>query len=118
MEQETVKTNSEKKRVAIYHAVKRNEGFEKSAQIIFELVRDAAIKSPDKERHLYLDIDGYLQGKHKYMDEMLELQKDFILGFLFKSNWLKEVNLPIIKVQNPKPQQNDIPDGLLIQEEG
>jgi hypothetical protein len=51
------------------------------------------------------------------MDEMLELQKDFILGFVLKSNWLKEVNLPIFKVQNPNPQQNDIPDGLLIQDE-
>jgi hypothetical protein len=109
-----INENAENKSIAIYHVVYKNEGFEKSAKIIFKLVKDAQEKSPDKDRHLYLDIEGYLQGKHKHMDEMLELQKDFILEYLMQSNWIKEVSTPLFKVTNPNPQQNDIPKGLLI----
>jgi hypothetical protein len=44
---------------------------------------------------------------------MLELQKDFILGFLLP--YLAEAHLPLVQVRNPGRQREDLPEMLCIQ---
>jgi hypothetical protein len=46
------------KGIALYHAVYAHEGFEETATILSELVRNVQQKMPGKRRILYLDIDG------------------------------------------------------------
>jgi hypothetical protein len=45
---------------------------------------------------------------------MVELQKEFLLGFL--SPYLSEIYAPLVSVTNKKPQENDIPPTLIIQD--
>lgn len=97
--------------IAIYHVVYSREVFEKSANTLFELVRDAQLKSPNKKRVLYLDIEGHKNKNGGFDNDMLELQKDFIAGILMK--FLSEVHMPLGSLTNPK-QINEIPAGLNI----
>ncbi len=98
--------------IAIYHFVFKNENFEKSAQIIFDLVRKAQENSPNQKRILYLDIEGHKNKKGGFDNGMFELQRHFILGFLMP--YLSEVHMPLLVVKNTKIQRNDLPDELKI----
>ena len=46
---------------------------------------------------------------------MLELQKEFLLGFL--SSYLSEIHSPLGDTMNPMPQENDIPPALILRDE-
>lgn len=100
--------------VAIYHRVKKHEDFNKSARTILELVQTANLRAPNKDRCLYLDIDGHRNAAGGFDVDMFELQQDFVLGFLLP--FLKEAHMPIISVENTEDQRNDIPDRLEIKE--
>ena len=100
-----------KKAIALYHVVFKDENFEKSADIIYDLVKYSQIKAPNAERHLFLDIEGHKNKKGGYDQDMFELQKDFILGFLLK--YLTKASMPLIGAKNKK-QTNDIPEKLMI----
>lgn len=100
---------------AIYHRVFKQEKFEKAAADIFKLVRAAQEKFPNGPRHLYLDIDGHKNRKGGFDEDMYELQRHFILGFLFP--FLTEVHCPLYDVKNPNTQRNDLPDELDIYSE-
>ncbi|MBA1337167.1 MAG: hypothetical protein HPY66_3603 [Firmicutes bacterium] len=69
------------KAIVIYHNVFKNEGFEASVQIVFDLVKEAQKKSPNQKRVLYLDIEGHRNSKRGFDHDMFELQRHFILGF-------------------------------------
>jgi hypothetical protein len=98
---------------ALYHVVYAHEGFEEAATALFGLVRNAEQAQPGKRRVLHLDIEGHRNPQGGYDTEMLELQRDFVLGFL--SPFLAEAHLPLLgHVTNPRPQRNDIPDDLVI----
>ena len=99
-------------RIALYHRVLRRENFEKAAKDLFELLKTAQVKSPDKDRVLYVDIDGHRNSEGGYDHDMVELQRDFGVGFL--GQFFAEVHFPLIDFENPKPQCNDIPDKLEI----
>jgi hypothetical protein len=43
---------------------------------------------------------------------MLELQKEFLLGFL--SPYLSEIHCPLVDETNQKPQENDTPPTLIL----
>jgi hypothetical protein len=102
------------KGIAIYHVVYREEGFEQAARMLFELVRRAEQTHPGKPRMLFLDIEGHRNEKGGYDHDMLELQTDFILGFLMP--FLTEASMPLPgHVKNSKPQRSDLPDELNIQ---
>ncbi|HBV88085.1 MAG TPA: hypothetical protein DEF42_15860 [Desulfosporosinus sp.] len=101
------------KKVAIYHVVRRNENFEETANSIFQMVKDTERNFPSKQRVLYLDIEEHRNSPGGFDSDMLELQKDFIVGFLLP--YLSEVNMPLGSVKNPD-QNNDIPDELQINE--
>lgn len=99
--------------VAIYHRVYAREGFEKSAQILFDLVRKAQGIAPDKPRILYLDIDGHRNRAGGFDRDMAELQTEFLFTFL--GDFLTEVHVPLAHARSSKKQRNDIPDRLDIQ---
>lgn len=98
--------------VAIYHRVMRREGFEVTARILVELTRDAQYSHPNEPRVLYLDIDDHRNESGGFDVDMLELQKEFILGFLLP--FFAEVHIPLISVKNPNEQDNNVPDTLVI----
>ncbi len=98
--------------VALYHVIYKHEGFEESAQNLFKLVQNAQRRSPDKKRMLYLDIEGHRVEDGDFDAEMLELQKEFLLGFL--SAYLSEIHCPLVDGTNPKLQENDIPPTLIL----
>ncbi|WP_251178664.1 hypothetical protein [Adlercreutzia agrestimuris] len=98
--------------VAIYHRVMRREGFEETAKTLLQLVRDAQKKMPDEPRDLYLDIDDHRNEAGGFDSEMVELQREFVLGFLMP--FLNEAHMPLVSVSNPHEQSNEIPDKLVF----
>ena len=54
----TIRHTRNGKGIAIYHEVYEHENFDISAKIIFNPVKNEQMKFPNKERHLYLDIEG------------------------------------------------------------
>ncbi len=98
--------------MAIYHVIRKKEGFEKSANILYMLVKKAQEKCPNGKRMIYLDIEGHRNKKGGFDHDMFELQKHFILDFLMK--YISEVSMPLGRFINEKEQINDLPDKLNI----
>ena len=97
-------------KVAIYHAIFPEEDFETSASTLLKLVCSAQDNHPNRKRALYLDIDGHRNESGGFDDDMFELQRYFLLGFLMQ--YLTELHIPLMGVQNTKFQRNDIPSEL------
>lgn len=102
----------EEKGVAIYHRVLRRENFEKAAKDLVASVYAAEKKAPGKPRTLFLDIDGHRNEQGGFDADMLELQKEFGLGYLLQ--YLTEAHFPLISVKNTNKQRNDVPNILEI----
>jgi hypothetical protein len=71
--------------VALYHIVYKQEGFEESAQTLFNLIQQAQRLSPGKKRIPYLDIEGHRNSGNSdggFDNDMFELQDRFLLGVL------------------------------------
>lgn len=100
------------KAVAIYHRIMRRENFETAAKDIFHLLVETQKKEPDRPRSLYLNIDGHRNEAGGFDKDMMELQKEFLLGFL--APYFTELHLPLGTVINKKGQNNDIMDELEI----
>ena len=100
--------------IAIYHRVYEHEGFEQTAQTLFELVQRAEQRFPGRRRRLYIDIDGHRNSQGGFDSEMLEIQTAFLPQVL--SRHLCEFSTPLGHSANPKPQDNDIPPALVIQD--
>ena len=96
----------------IYHRVMKRENFEKAANDIYDLLVEAQKKYPDSPRVLYLDIDSHRNSENGFDKDMMELQKDFCLGFLLQ--FFEEINLPLGKFKNCNSQNNNIPERLEI----
>lgn len=103
------------KAVAIYHRVREDEGFTKSATKLLALVKKAQKARPGLPRVLYLDIEGHRNPKGGYDKDMLELQKEFVIGFL--ADFLSGFHLPLCGAKT-KTQSDDIPDEIIISEGG
>ncbi len=101
------------KNVCLYHRIMRRENFETAANDLFHLLQNAQAAYPDKARILYLDIDGHRNAKGGFDEDMLELQKEFGMGFLLP--YFTEIHFPLISLKNPKGQDNDIPEELVIE---
>jgi len=99
------------KAIAIYHKVFEYENFETSAKMLFDLVKNAQNKFPNKRRILYLDIEGHRNKKGGFDVDMFELQKEFLLDFLIE--YLYEANIPFGVVRNEN-QNNNLPVKLII----
>jgi hypothetical protein len=112
-ERERLQVDPDDRSAALYHVVYQHEGFEHAAQAIFKLVQMAQEHRPNQKRGLYLDIEGHRNDQGGFDSDMLELQKDFLLGFL--SPFLSEIRCPLFHATNPHEQDNDIPPMLIIQ---
>lgn len=88
------------KGVAIYHFVYKEEGFEESAQMLFDLVKEAQANKPNQKSLLYLDIDGHRNEKGGFDHDMYELQKHFVLEFLMP--YLSFISMPLLSTTNNK----------------
>ena len=100
----------EEKRVALYHRIMRRETFEVAAKALFQMLVLAQEMNPNQPRVLYVDIDGHCNAAGGFDSDMLELQKEFGLGFLLP--YFTEVHFPLCSAENTKGQNNDIPAGL------
>ena len=98
--------------MALYHVVYPHEGFEESARTLFSLVRKAQVAKPGARRRLFLDIEGHRNSDGTFDPDMLELQNDFLVGFL--APFLCEVHCPLVTLGNPRPQDDDIPHELIV----
>lgn len=83
----------ESKAVAIYHRIMRRENFETAAKDLFRLLAEAQKKEPGRKRVLYLDIDGHKNQAGGFDEDMFELQRHFIVEFLFP--YFSEVHIPL-----------------------
>ncbi|MFF2886987.1 HNH endonuclease [Paenibacillus sp. NPDC057967] len=100
------------KGLAIYHCVYEHENFETTVEILLKLLNRAQADSPNQKRVLYLDIEGHRNAVRGFDHDMLELQKDFMLGFFMK--FFTQVSMPLGKVENKNLQNNEIPEELNI----
>lgn len=86
----------------------RRENFEAAAKDLFRLLAETQKTHPDKARVLYLDIDGHRNEAGGFDADMLELQKDFCIGFLLP--YFTEIHMPLGSFGNAKGQENQVPD--------
>jgi hypothetical protein len=105
-------TIREEKVAALYHVVRAREDFDTAARHLVAVVREAETKMPGKERHLYLDIEGHRNSSGGFEEDMVELQQRFVLSFLMP--YLKSAHMPLATVENPRPQDNAVPEALDI----
>lgn len=98
--------------VALYHSVYENEGFNESAEALFKLVKHTIQQFKDKNRVLYLDIEGHRNKAGGFDHDMFELQQNFIAGFLMP--YLTEVHVPLFSLKNNQKQIDEIADELTI----
>jgi hypothetical protein len=99
--------------VALYHVVLPHEGFEDAARALFRLVRRAQDVTPGGRRTLYLDIEGHRQNDRRFDADMRELQQEFLLDVL--APFLTAAHCPLVTFRNPQPQDDDIPEDLIIE---
>jgi hypothetical protein len=99
--------------VALYHVVYADEDFDAAAHAVHRLIYEAQEQQPGQRRLLYLDIEGHRNAAGGYDAAMLELQQNFILGYLLP--YLAEAHLPLVQIRNPAPQREDLPETLSIQ---
>ena len=99
--------------VVLYHVMRADEGFEKTAEMIFDVVSESARKYPGRPRALFLDIEGHRLGRKNgpYDHDAFEIMNNYVVGFL--SPWLTEIHTPLIRARKTSPQRDDLPDHLL-----
>jgi hypothetical protein len=114
-EKRRARTDDEDDRdVALYHIIYPHEGFEESARALFGLVRRAQEVRPGKRRVLYLDIEGHRTSEGGFDADMRELQTDFLGSVL--APFVSAVHCPLGALRNPRPQNDDIPGELIIED--
>ncbi len=96
--------------IAISHRVLAHEDFDRTAQILLSLLRNAQQKFPGAKRCLYLEIDGHRNSEGGFDHDMLDLQSKFMTEFLLQ--FLTRAETPLAVLENPNPQKNQIPDEL------
>lgn len=98
--------------VAIYHVVFAHEDFDHTACTLLQLIHKAQHDYPGKKRVLYLDIEGHRSANGGFDDDMLELQSKFTTEFLLP--FLTRAIMPLVTLENPNPQKNEIPNELRV----
>lgn len=99
--------------VALNHVVRCDESFEQAAAALIDLALEAQRIKSGRRRLRDLDIEGHRNAQGGFDHDMLELQRDFVLGFLMP--FLSEAYLPLGSFTDPSPQQADIPGELTIE---
>ncbi|GAB5519586.1 MAG: hypothetical protein RhofKO_18370 [Rhodothermales bacterium] len=100
--------------VSVYHVVEPEDTFEKAAQDLFELVKEAHRQFPDWPRMLYLDIAGHVDAGGRFTEDFVEFQQEFMFSTM--AHFVTALDMPLTgPLLNPQPQRNDLPDTLGIQ---
>jgi hypothetical protein len=99
--------------VALYHVVLPHEGFEDAARALFRLVRRAQNVNPGVRCMLFLDIEGHRQPDGQFDADMRALQQEFLFDVL--APFLTEAHCPLVVLRNPHPQDDDLPEDLIIE---
>jgi hypothetical protein len=100
------------KSILLYHAVFEEEDFENSVDHIHKLIKNSQEMNPNQRRFFFLDIDGHRNENDGFDHDMFELQRYFLLGFLFP--YLTEIYMPLGSFKNKKAQKNDVPENIEI----
>jgi hypothetical protein len=98
--------------VSVYHVVGEGDNFERAAQDIFDLLKEAQVRFPEWPRVLYLDIAGHIDSQGRYEPDFVELQQEFLISAM--GRFFTALDMPLVSVINPDPQDNAIPDRLRI----
>lgn len=99
------------KGIALYHVMRADEDFETTADILFQIVRKAALEHPGKPRCLFFDVEGHRNAAGGYDADAYELYSSFIPGYL--GQFLTEI--PLIRGRARRDgQQEDVPNHLVI----
>lgn len=98
--------------IALYHVMKASDGFDETAQALFQLVRMAARQYRAQRRVLFLDVEGHRNPAGGFDNAAFEIINDFTLGTL--KQWLSEVHTPLLHAVTTQPQSEDVPDHLEI----
>jgi hypothetical protein len=98
--------------VDIYHIVGSDDTFVQAAQDIFALLKQANEQFPDWPRILYVDIIGHRKDNGHFEDDFIELQQEFLIGFM--GGFFTAIDMPLVSVYNPDEQRNDVPERLNI----
>jgi len=106
---------AERETAVIHHLVRSHETFETAVQHILQMVQAAQARSPGYVRHLYLDIEGHRNADGGFDADMLELQREFVLGFLMP--YMKRAQMPLGTYENPGKQDDAVPEKLEIVKE-
>jgi hypothetical protein len=62
---------------------------------------------------LFLDIEGHRKADGRFDADMRELQHHFVLDVL--APFVAEAHCPLVALRNPRPQDDDIPDHVIIE---
>lgn len=98
--------------VSIYHIIQEADSFEKAAQDLFNLLKEAQDRFPNWPRVLYLDIQGHLDAQGRFTTDFVELQQEFMFATI--APFLTALETPLLDGVNPTLQRNDLPDRLRI----
>lgn len=67
--------------IALYHVMFTDEGFDRTAEMLFTIVREAARAYPGRPRALFLDIEGHRPSPQAgYDHDAFEIMSSFVLG--------------------------------------
>ncbi len=101
--------------VSLYHVVAERETFERAAQAVVALVREAQARYPGWPRVFYLDIAGHADAQGRLDEDFVEFQQEFFFSVV--APFVTAFELPLTGcLVNPEPQRNDVPDRLNIGE--
>ncbi len=103
--------------VSIYQIVRPEQDFDEAAKEAFGLLRQAQEQFPDWPRVYYLDVAGH-DGEHLgFTRDFFEFQQDFLFSTI--AHFVTALETPLTGgLVNPNPQRNDVPDELVVSEEG
>lgn len=100
--------------VSLYQIVRADESFESAAKAAFALLKEAQANFPDWPRAYYLDIEGHQGEQSGFDNEFFEFQQEF--WFQTIAHFVTAFDTPLVGgLINPNPQQNNIPDDLVVQ---
>lgn len=100
--------------MALYHDMRVHEDFHQCGQRLFAITKEAQDARPGAKRILFLDIQGHRNVAGGFDPDAYEILAHFIPDVLMPH--LSEVHTPLLHVRNPKEQNNDLPDLLLIED--
>jgi hypothetical protein len=95
--------------VVLYHVVYAHEGFGRSADALFQLVKKAATEKPGQPRQLHLEIVGHRNEQGGFDHDMFQLQESFLREFLLP--YMTKMHAPLVEATNPN-QREDLPPTL------